>query len=185
MADHYATLGVALEADRTLIQAAYRRLARLHHPDFGGDSTAMSALNEAWSVLGQPQLRVAYDRARRARSGLALATTVGSSDAAAPTAPAGPIAAAAERRSGTVAERDSTVNFGRYAGWSIAQLAVHDPDYLEWLARAPIGRTYRQEIYVQLARRPAPRTTYTSAGGTATMDRPSALRSRLGLHCRR
>ena len=184
MADHYATLGVALEADRTAIQAAYRRLARLHHPDFGGDPAVMTALNEAWSILGHPQTRAVYDATRRAGSGVRMDSSPGSAVATPPPRPAGPIAAAAERRTGAPRdERASTVNFGRYTGWTIAQLAVHDPDYLEWLARAPIGRTYRQEIYLQLARRPAPRTTYAN-GGTATMERPSALRARLGLRRR-
>ena len=187
MADHYATLGVAPEADRTAIQAAYRRLARLHHPDFGGDPAVMTALNEAWSVLGHPQTRSLYDATRRVGGGIppAAPSPATAATTTAPPRPAGPIAAAAERRTGTPDERASTVNFGRYTGWTIAQLAVHDPDYLEWLARAPIGRTYRQEIYLQLARRPAPRTTYTTGGGTATLERPNALRSRLGLHRRR
>jgi curved DNA-binding protein CbpA len=184
MADHYATLGVAHEADRTAIQAAYRRLARLHHPDFGGDPTVMAALNEAWSILGHPQTRAVYDATRRL-GGVRVSDSDGSAAGTVPPRPAGPIAAAAERRSGAPDERASTVNFGRYTGWTIAQLAVHDPDYLEWLARAPIGRAYRQEIYLQLARRPAPRTTYTSGGGTTTIERPNALRSRLGLHRRR
>ena len=45
MADHYAVLGVQPDADRAAIQAAYRMLARLHHPDFGGDGSRMAALN--------------------------------------------------------------------------------------------------------------------------------------------
>ncbi len=44
------------------------------------------------------------------------------------------------RPSGTV------LNFGRYAGWSLGELARHDLEYIEWLDRAPIGRNYRQEI---------------------------------------
>ena len=63
MADHYAVLGVQPDADRTAIQAAYRMLARLHHPDFGGDGSRMAALNEAWSVLGKVETRLAYDAA--------------------------------------------------------------------------------------------------------------------------
>jgi hypothetical protein len=38
------------------------------------------------------------------------------------------------------------LNFGRYAGWSIGEVARHDLEYIEWLDRAPIGRNYRQEI---------------------------------------
>jgi hypothetical protein len=183
MADHYATLGVAPDADRSVIQAAYRRLAHLHHPDFGGDPVVMTALNEAWHVLGQVELRASYDASRPIRRPAPAAVrtpATGSFGAPPPPTPTGPIAAAAERQTG--ADRASTVNFGRYTGWTIAQLAVHDPDYLEWLARAPIGRTYRQEIYVQLARRPTARPAF--GGATATMERPSALRSRLGLRRR-
>ena len=44
------------------------------------------------------------------------------------------------RPSGTV------LNFGRYAGWSLGEVARSDIEYIEWLDRAPIGRNYRQEI---------------------------------------
>ncbi|HEY4633861.1 MAG TPA: hypothetical protein VIH00_08100, partial [Candidatus Limnocylindrales bacterium] len=40
----------------------------------------------------------------------------------------------------------SVLNFGRYAGWSIGEVARRDLEYLEWLDRAPIGRQYRDEI---------------------------------------
>jgi curved DNA-binding protein CbpA len=40
----------------------------------------------------------------------------------------------------------SVLNFGRYSGWSLAEIARHDLEYLEWLDRMPIGRTYREEI---------------------------------------
>jgi len=44
------------------------------------------------------------------------------------------------RPSGTV------LNFGRYAGWSLGEVARHDLEYIEWLDRAPIGRNYRTEL---------------------------------------
>ena len=44
------------------------------------------------------------------------------------------------RPSGTV------LNFGRYAGWSLGEIARSDMEYVEWLDRAPIGRNYRAEI---------------------------------------
>jgi hypothetical protein len=44
------------------------------------------------------------------------------------------------------------LDFGRYAGWSLRQLAAHDPDYLEWLVRSPGGRQYRGQITALLAR---------------------------------
>jgi hypothetical protein len=44
----------------------------------------------------------------------------------------------------------SMLNFGRYAGWSLAEIARVDLEYLEWLDRMPIGRTYQLEIDVLL-----------------------------------
>jgi curved DNA-binding protein CbpA len=40
----------------------------------------------------------------------------------------------------------SVLNFGRYAGWSLGEVARHDLEYLEWLDRAPIGRQYQAEL---------------------------------------
>lgn len=44
------------------------------------------------------------------------------------------------RPSGTV------LNFGRYSGWSLGEIARHDLEYIEWLDRMPIGRSYRDDI---------------------------------------
>lgn len=40
----------------------------------------------------------------------------------------------------------SVLNFGRYAGWSLGEIARADLEYIEWLDRTPIGRPYRDEI---------------------------------------
>jgi curved DNA-binding protein CbpA len=40
----------------------------------------------------------------------------------------------------------SVMNFGRYAGWSLGEIARSNLEYLEWLDRMPIGRPYRDEI---------------------------------------
>ena len=167
MADHYAVLGVSPDSNRSAIQTAYRDLARRHHPDFGGDGSKMAALNEAWSVLGRDETPQAYDPTRRqARRPAGHGTTP-------PPTPTGPIYAAAARRG--VDPRGRTLSFGRYAEWTISELAAHDPDYLEWLARAPAGLTFRQEIYTELAKRPA-----AYPGRTATATRPAQSRSRFG-----
>jgi hypothetical protein len=42
------------------------------------------------------------------------------------------------------------VNFGRFTGWSLGEIARVEPEYLEWLDRMPIGRMYRGEIDVLL-----------------------------------
>jgi curved DNA-binding protein CbpA len=46
----------------------------------------------------------------------------------------------------------TVLKFGRYAGWSIGEIARSDLEYLEWLDRMAIGRPYRDEIDVVLRR---------------------------------
>ena len=41
----------------------------------------------------------------------------------------------------------SVLTFGRYTGWSLRDLARHDPDYILWLSRHSSGIRYRTEIY--------------------------------------
>src|ERR1700675_2034003 len=61
MADHYQVLQVHRSAELDVIRAAYRALARKHHPDFGGDAVTMVAVNRAWNVLSDGESRAAYD----------------------------------------------------------------------------------------------------------------------------
>ena len=64
--DYYELLGVPRGADDATIKAAYRRLAKEHHPDRKNgckESEAhFKAINEAYDVLKDPQKRAAYDR---------------------------------------------------------------------------------------------------------------------------
>jgi curved DNA-binding protein CbpA len=46
----------------------------------------------------------------------------------------------------------TVLNFGRYAGWSLGEVARRDLNYIEWLDRMPIGRTYRDELDAILRR---------------------------------
>jgi hypothetical protein len=48
----------------------------------------------------------------------------------------------------------SRLDFGHYAGRSIAELVDADPEYLRWLARHPSGVRYRAEIHRALGRVP-------------------------------
>ncbi len=59
--DHYETLGAGREEARAEIERRYKRLAREHHPDRGGDEEEMKAVNEAWRVLGDEGARRDYD----------------------------------------------------------------------------------------------------------------------------
>ena len=66
-AGHYARLGVAPWASPEEIVTAYRRQARLVHPDVPGTGSAdaFMALKQAYDVLNNPELRTAYDREAR------------------------------------------------------------------------------------------------------------------------
>jgi DnaJ-class molecular chaperone len=63
--DYYSTLGVAKTASAKEIKAAYRKLARKHHPDVNpGDKSAegkIKDLNEAYEVLSDADKRKKYD----------------------------------------------------------------------------------------------------------------------------
>jgi curved DNA-binding protein len=64
--DYYQTLGVARDASQDDIQAAYRKLARKHHPDMNpDDKTAkekFQKIQAAFDVLNDPSKRELYDR---------------------------------------------------------------------------------------------------------------------------
>lgn len=67
--DYYALLGVLPEAEDVVIKAAYRALAQRYHPDRFDRSAEeatlrMIEINEAYQVLSDPDLRLAYDEAR-------------------------------------------------------------------------------------------------------------------------
>jgi molecular chaperone DnaJ len=72
--DHYEVLGVSRGATRDEIRAAFRRLARAHHPDGAGGGSSgdreFRQVARAWAVLGNAARRRAYDeRATRGRFG--------------------------------------------------------------------------------------------------------------------
>ncbi len=145
MRDFYEILQVHRRAETEVIRAAYRILAHKYHPDHGGDAARMIALNDAFDVLGDPARRAAYD-ATLAAGGSAYPSGQGYA-AASPSQPpsqsGGDLAHAGPppgRPSGTV------LDFGRYSGWSLGEIARHDLRYLEWLQRATVGRSLRAEI---------------------------------------
>jgi curved DNA-binding protein len=63
--DYYETLGVPRTASPEEIKQAFRKLARLHHPDVAKNKIAGEAkfkeINEAYEVLGDPDKRRRYD----------------------------------------------------------------------------------------------------------------------------
>lgn len=74
MEDHYATLQVRASASAEEIERAYRRLARIHHPDLLRGASPderrraeelLKGINRAHSVIGDRERRRDYDRKRR------------------------------------------------------------------------------------------------------------------------
>jgi curved DNA-binding protein CbpA len=165
--DPYKLLQVDPEADPEIIVAAYRRLARRYHPDVSasGEAAAMMvALNRARDTLLDPARRAELDRQRRGSAGGADASPAapaghgpgqpGSGSAGPPPGqPRTGSAGAGSRQPGTESAgpppgnaSGSRLDFGRYAGWSLGEIARVDIAYLEWLDRMSIGRRYREEV---------------------------------------
>jgi curved DNA-binding protein len=63
--DYYQILGVPRAASADEIKTAFRKLARVHHPDVAKDKKAgeikFKEINEAYEVLGDPDNRKKYD----------------------------------------------------------------------------------------------------------------------------
>jgi curved DNA-binding protein CbpA len=150
--NHYRTLQVDPSADVEVIRAAYRVLARRYHPDLTGSDAVMKRLNAAWEILGDTTLRTEYNRARAVTpTPAAPSAQPVSTDHAGP-----PIGTP----SGTV------LTYGRYEGWSLGQIAMTDPDFLEWLRAVPGGRYLRPEIDAILREVRGPRRFESRWGGT-------------------
>ena len=133
--DPYAVLQVVPTAEQEVVQAAFKALALKYHPDRDATRRAaekMAELNRAYALLRDARKRASYDRSRRR-------TIAGISVATSPTPSSVPPPA--------TASPGSVLTFGRYAGWSLRDLARRDQDYLLWLSRHSSGIRYRTEIY--------------------------------------
>lgn len=146
--DHYRVLGVHPSAAYQAIHAAYRERARTLHPDVSGDDTAMKHLNVAWDTLRDPRRRAAYDRERMQvlRDEPVVVTEE-------------PQVAVAPDHAGPPPGRPfgPTMTYGRYQGWSLGEIAQHDPGWLRWLRRVPAGRRFATDIdavFAELEARP-------------------------------
>jgi len=140
-----------------------------------GAAARMTALNAAWEQIGDPSRRAAFDRDRALREALSRrasdeppAATRPPADSSSGTRPpetvsrdwtsgrssmGGGYDPSMHRPDGEGAAgpppgdpSGSVVTFGRYAGWSLGEIARRDLEYIEWLDRMPIGRPYRDEI---------------------------------------
>ncbi|MBI3752385.1 MAG: DnaJ domain-containing protein [Chloroflexi bacterium] len=149
--DPYRVLGVDPTAPHREIRDAYRRRARMAHPDLAGEEGAswMRDLNAAWDLLKSPERRAAHDAGS---GGSPAVPNQGSgphgSDSA---AGAPPFASSRERWHGAAGAPPgrafgTVLQVGIYAGWSLGQVAGRDRGYLAWLRDRPEGRPYAAEI---------------------------------------
>jgi curved DNA-binding protein CbpA len=173
--DPYRVLEVDPEVSDDAVKAAYRRLARRYHPDLAAEPDAaskMAVVNRAWELVGEPASRSRYDRDRRlgrANPGVEPPTPAPPPPPKRPAEPP-PEQVSSDWTSGrssvggkyddSMREPDglgaagpppgrpsgSVLNFGRYAGWSLGEIARKDIEYLEWLDRTPIGRPFGAEL---------------------------------------
>lgn len=142
--DPYKVLQVMPNAEQEVLRAAFRALALKYHPDHDSSSRAarrMIELNEAYAMVRNADARAQLDRARLRKYDYE-ATPAGNGE----TTTAPPRAASA----GTQLDQ------GRYAGWTLRDVAAHDPDYLRWLSRHSSGLRYRAEIARLLAGKGTP-----------------------------
>lgn len=154
----YEILMVDARADMGIITLVYHALAKRYHPDRNDVPDAvvrMSEINGAYAVLSDPSSRDQYDRSiglpSHLRQAARLAVIPIETASGAPTVdgrtpvPRSGFGEAGEpppypRPSGT------TIAYGRYRGWALNQVDSYDPNYIEWLQRAPAGRMYAAEI---------------------------------------
>ena len=134
--DPYAILQVVPTAEQEVVHAAFKALALKYHPDHDQTrraATKMAELNRAYALLRDERSRAAHDRSRRRLVAGVSVTDSGTRGSGVPPPP--------------VSSGGSVLNFGRYTGWSLRDLARRDPDYLLWLSRHSSGIRYRTEIY--------------------------------------
>jgi len=166
--DPYKVLQVDPDAELEVIRAAYRALALKYHPDVStGSQDRMAALNHAWGILRDAGARAAFDQARAdaKRKREVRQPEVRQPEVRQPEV-------SYEMRAPMPATPPgkpfgSVLDFGRYAGWSLGQVASCDLEYLEWLARTPVGRSFHREINGLLATHAAA----AAAAATATAER--------------
>ena len=70
--DYYEILQISPDASDVVVKAAYKALVKKFHPDNGnlGDAEKLKILNEAYSLLSNPDRRKEYDDSLRKRENL-------------------------------------------------------------------------------------------------------------------
>jgi DnaJ-class molecular chaperone len=70
MSDYYNILGLSRGASDDDIKASYRKLARQHHPDKGGDKEFFQKIQEAYETLSDSSKKQQYDNPMNMNTGI-------------------------------------------------------------------------------------------------------------------
>jgi curved DNA-binding protein CbpA len=168
--DPHEVLGVVQHADWLEVRAAYLTLARRYHPDGSTpDEPRMAEINAAYDALerrlaatgthrppltpvgpGKPDASPVSSRQGPERGSL-LWRMQAHEDGETASLRSAPEPGSLSSRMQTTAQADSPVlDFGPYAGHSIAEIARHDPRYLRSISRQSRGLRYRRAIESEL-----------------------------------
>jgi DnaJ-class molecular chaperone len=144
--DFYKVLQVDPEADLDVITAAHKALTRKLHPETdltGVHEVRMAELNRAFATLSDPAARMAYDAQRASQL---VAVGPGDESHEHPRLAAGALTERVMAGANGEGIAGMTLDFGRYAGWTLGEIARQDADYLRWLSRHSAGIRYRSAI---------------------------------------
>jgi curved DNA-binding protein CbpA len=154
--DPYQILGVSPDASDDEIRRAYHAHARRLHPDVVGESGLddMRNLNQAWTLLKDPEKRAAHDAAHgrtTRRSAGGDGDGAAKPGGTASTGPARQTFAGQPAWTGAAGPPPgrpwgTVLSTGIYAGWSLGEVVRRDRGYLVWLRDRPEAKALRQEI---------------------------------------
>ena len=159
--DYYKILQVDPEAEQDIIEAAYQALSARFHPEYdltGVHQVRMKDLNRAYEVLSSPGRRRAYDIERSTSfEPMGPGELIGVPSPAPQPEPAivgattrglaARVSAGPHRNGDANGPTGATVlDFGRYIGMSLHDIAKQDTEYLRWLSRHSSGIRFRNEI---------------------------------------
>ena len=153
--DAYGVLQIAPNAEDFILEAAYKAMARHFNPDGPTPNPARLAdVTHAYDLLKTSERRKRYDRLHRTRPvgpgvpGTPAPRLNGDSPSPAAQALGGRVPGPTEGPAGLATSDPSmmTIDFGRYQGWTLKDLAKYDSDYLRFLSRHSSGVRYRNQI---------------------------------------
>ena len=129
----YDVLGVARDADAAEIKSAYRKLARLYHPDVNPDDLAaedkFKEASNAYEILSDPVKKNSFDRFG-IQDGVPDSPGVGAYPRATPWAPSGAPAGAPSRTQATIALDHFT----------LSQVVLETKSYIDLVISYQLGR---------------------------------------------